>query len=195
MNHRGSGSTSQSFGRQEQVMKPQLPNFDHFLRTAGHPDLAHRGSARLEPAFIGPPSGQSSLPTPPATSSQQFGWLAGDVRRDLHNDQHCAIVDDGEDLLREFHRRASFVQQSNSRPQPRPMRSYSSVQSTLNGDVPTTLRSNRVVGEEDIPGKGICYVYEDGSLCPKEVNGDIVNPKWGTTKAGKKCNLICRERR
>jgi hypothetical protein len=57
------------------------------------------------------------------------------------------------------------------------------------------------VQERHIEGKGICYVYNDGTICPKSVNGDSVNPKWGTTKAGKPrkrlgqaCNT-CREKK
>ncbi|RVX68415.1 hypothetical protein B0A52_07415 [Exophiala mesophila] len=59
----------------------------------------------------------------------------------------------------------------------------------------------RHVAEQEIPGKGICYVYQDGSICPKVPGGEIVNPKWGTTKAGKPrkrlgqaCNT-CREKK
>jgi hypothetical protein len=46
-------------------------------------------------------------------------------------------------------------------------------------------RAPRVVREEDIPGSGVCYIYDDGTHCPKAVNGDSVNPQWGVTKAGK----------
>ena len=49
-------------------------------------------------------------------------------------------------------------------------------------DVP---RVPRVLREEDIPGKGVCYIYEDGTYCPKAIDGDSVNPQWGVTKAGK----------
>ena len=58
-----------------------------------------------------------------------------------------------------------------------------------------------VVREANIEGKGLCYIYNDGSACPKAINGDFVNPKWGTTKAGKPrkrlgqaCNT-CREKK
>lgn len=58
-----------------------------------------------------------------------------------------------------------------------------------------------VVRETNVEGKGICYVYDDGTVCPKAINGDVVNPKWGTTKAGKPrkrlgqaCNT-CREKK
>lgn len=43
----------------------------------------------------------------------------------------------------------------------------------------------RVVGEQDIPGEGPCWVYEDGSICRKVIDGEVVNAQWGVTKAGK----------
>jgi len=41
------------------------------------------------------------------------------------------------------------------------------------------------VGQRTIPGKGLCYVYQDGNTCPTVIDGEVVNPMWGTTKAGK----------
>ncbi|KAL8691036.1 MAG: hypothetical protein Q9218_003658 [Villophora microphyllina] len=43
----------------------------------------------------------------------------------------------------------------------------------------------RVLGEQDIPGEGPCWVYEDGSICRKIIDGEHVNAQWGVTKAGK----------
>ena len=43
----------------------------------------------------------------------------------------------------------------------------------------------RVVGEQEIPGEGLCWVYEDGSICKKVIDGEEVNANWGVTKAGK----------
>ncbi|KAL8738867.1 MAG: hypothetical protein Q9181_000394 [Wetmoreana brouardii] len=43
----------------------------------------------------------------------------------------------------------------------------------------------RVLGEQDIPGEGPCWVYEDGSICRKVIDGELVNAQWGVTKAGK----------
>jgi pSer/pThr/pTyr-binding forkhead associated (FHA) protein len=42
-----------------------------------------------------------------------------------------------------------------------------------------------VVREEELPGLGQCYIYDDGSHCPKQIDGEPVNPKWGLTKAGR----------
>jgi len=46
-------------------------------------------------------------------------------------------------------------------------------------------QGRRVLREELVPGRGSCYVYNDGTVCPKAVDGDSVNPQWGVTKAGK----------
>lgn len=43
----------------------------------------------------------------------------------------------------------------------------------------------RVVGEQDVPGEGPCWIYEDGSICKKVIDGELVNAQWGVTKAGK----------
>jgi hypothetical protein len=60
--------------------------------------------------------------------------------------------------------------------------------------------SKVLIGEQVVEGK-LCYVYSDHTHCPKSINGDVVNPKWGTTKAGKPrkrlgqaCNT-CREKK
>ena len=39
--------------------------------------------------------------------------------------------------------------------------------------------------ERYAPGESTCWVYNEGNRAPKAVNGDGVNPQWGTTKAGK----------
>lgn len=43
----------------------------------------------------------------------------------------------------------------------------------------------RVVGEQDVPGEGPSWVYEDGTTCKKVIDGEAVNAQWGVTKAGK----------
>jgi hypothetical protein len=57
------------------------------------------------------------------------------------------------------------------------------------------------VREELVPGRGLCNVYDDGSVYEKTIDSDLVNPNWGTTKAGKPrkrlgqaCNT-CREKK
>ena len=68
------------------------------------------------------------------------------------------------------------------------------------GQLQDSSRSKILVGEEVVEGK-LCYIYSDRTHCPKSINGDVVNPKWGTTKAGKPrkrlgqaCNT-CREKK
>lgn len=43
----------------------------------------------------------------------------------------------------------------------------------------------RVIAEQDIPGEGPSWVYEDGTTCKKIIDGEMVNAQWGVTKAGK----------
>ncbi|PGH12420.1 hypothetical protein AJ80_06727 [Polytolypa hystricis UAMH7299] len=46
-------------------------------------------------------------------------------------------------------------------------------------------RLAHVVDECFIEGEGLCYIYSDGSHCPKQIDGEVVNASWGVTKAGK----------
>ncbi|KAL9129222.1 MAG: hypothetical protein Q9217_002263 [Psora testacea] len=43
----------------------------------------------------------------------------------------------------------------------------------------------RMLREDIIPGEGPVWVYEDGTTCPKVIDGEPVNAEWGITKAGK----------
>ncbi|KAL2862557.1 uncharacterized protein BJX67DRAFT_294664 [Aspergillus lucknowensis] len=58
-----------------------------------------------------------------------------------------------------------------------------------------------VVDERYIEGEGLCYIYADGSHCPKIIDGVPVNANWGVTKAGKprkrlaQACLTCREKK
>ncbi|KAI9375944.1 hypothetical protein BJX61DRAFT_23651 [Aspergillus egyptiacus] len=58
-----------------------------------------------------------------------------------------------------------------------------------------------VVDERYIEGEGLCYIYADGSHCPKVIDGVQVNANWGITKAGKprkrlgQACLTCREKK
>lgn len=58
-----------------------------------------------------------------------------------------------------------------------------------------------VVDEKHIDGEGWCYIYADGSYCPKNIDGVPVNANWGVTKAGKprkrlaQACLTCREKK
>ncbi|KAF2734614.1 hypothetical protein EJ04DRAFT_436590 [Polyplosphaeria fusca] len=63
------------------------------------------------------------------------------------------------------------------------------------------VQQSRCVGQREIPGEGICYVYEDGTFCRAIIDGEAVNPSWGITKAGKprkrlaQACLTCREKK
>lgn len=63
------------------------------------------------------------------------------------------------------------------------------------------LRASRCIGQRDMLGEGICYVYEDGTYCRAIIDGEPVNPSWGITKAGKprkrlaQACLTCREKK
>ncbi|PGG96079.1 hypothetical protein AJ79_09736 [Helicocarpus griseus UAMH5409] len=50
---------------------------------------------------------------------------------------------------------------------------------------PNGPRLAHVVDERVIEGEGLCYIYSDGSHCPKLIDGELVNANWGITKAGK----------
>lgn len=58
-----------------------------------------------------------------------------------------------------------------------------------------------VIEEKYIDGEGLCYIYVDGSYCPKSIDGVPVNAKWGVTKAGRprkrlaQACLTCREKK
>ncbi|PYI07978.1 C6 transcription factor [Aspergillus sclerotiicarbonarius CBS 121057] len=58
-----------------------------------------------------------------------------------------------------------------------------------------------VVDERYVEGEGLCYIYADGSHCPKLIDGVAVNANWGITKAGKprkrlaQACLTCREKK
>lgn len=164
----------------EDNRKPQLPNFDHFVRTVGHPDLVHRNFSALETALGSPPVEQTSLPTPPSTSGHRASWLSNDGRP---MEFQSAVIDDNDLALSENHRRASLVLPLQSQPQRRLNRAYSS--NTPVGQSEAPKWQKQVVHEADFPGRRASYVYDDGNVCPKEINGDTVNPRWGTTKAGR----------
>jgi hypothetical protein len=50
---------------------------------------------------------------------------------------------------------------------------------------PANIYSPQCVSRRHVPGGGMCYVLKDGSTCPIVIDGEPVNPQWGTTKAGK----------
>ena len=49
----------------------------------------------------------------------------------------------------------------------------------------TAKPAPKVIREDIIPGEGPVWVYQDGTTCPKVIDGEPVNAEWGVTKAGK----------
>lgn len=62
-------------------------------------------------------------------------------------------------------------------------------------------RITKCVGQKNVPGEGLCWLYEDGSYCRTVIDGERVNPNWGVTKAGRprkrlaQACLTCREKK
>jgi hypothetical protein len=63
------------------------------------------------------------------------------------------------------------------------------------------IRASRCIAQREMPGEGLCYIYEDGTYCRAIIDGEPVNPSWGITKAGKprkrlaQACLTCREKK
>ncbi|KAF1928242.1 uncharacterized protein M421DRAFT_63179 [Didymella exigua CBS 183.55] len=63
------------------------------------------------------------------------------------------------------------------------------------------VRASRCIAQREMPGEGLCYIYEDGTYCRAIIDGEPVNPSWGITKAGKprkrlaQACLTCREKK
>jgi hypothetical protein len=57
---------------------------------------------------------------------------------------------------------------------------------------PADADSLQCVSRRHVPGGGMCYVSRDGSTCPTVIDGEPVNPLWGTTKAGKARKRLAR---
>lgn len=82
-----------------------------------------------------------------------------------------------------------------------PMDLVKPVRRRTEGSSRAPVRSSRCVGQRDIAGEGLCYIYEDGTYCRAIIDGEPVNPSWGITKAGKprkrlaQACLTCREKK
>lgn len=186
---------SESMGSQV-TQKPRLPSFSNFLSGAGRPDLnfappspaSNRNDSRQQPlnhTNHGRPLGHH-IP-------QQATYGPPDPSIPQHLDQ----------VSRRLSIQQSPVQPSFwQHPSPNSLERHTPLPQHLSQISPPEHGYGRVVvGERTVPGKGVCYIYDDGSMCQKIINGDAVNPKWGTTKAGKPrkrlgqaCNT-CREKK
>lgn len=82
-----------------------------------------------------------------------------------------------------------------------PMDIVKPVRRRTEGSSRTQTRTTRCIGQREIPGEGLCYIYEDGTFCRAVIDGEPVNPSWGITKAGKprkrlaQACLTCREKK
>lgn len=184
----GTEATGDAFSHKPRL--PSLPSFSNFLSGAGRPDL------KFAPPSPGPSRGDPSLASnAPSSVHPALSPMYGRV------DQKPLIPSETHSHPRSIHldpSHASAWPYTNSSPLERP--------AALPGIYPVGPPLDRangriVVREDNIPGRGRCYVYDDGTVCEKVINGDAVNPKWGTTKAGKPrkrlgqaCNT-CREKK
>jgi hypothetical protein len=75
------------------------------------------------------------------------------------------------------------------------------VRRRIDGSSRAPIRSSRCLGQREMQGEGLCYIYEDGTYCRAIIDGEPVNPSWGITKAGKprkrlaQACLTCREKK
>ncbi|KAF1918871.1 hypothetical protein BDU57DRAFT_122308 [Ampelomyces quisqualis] len=75
------------------------------------------------------------------------------------------------------------------------------VRRRIDGSSRAPVRSSRCIGQREMQGEGLCYIYEDGTYCRATIDGEPVNPSWGITKAGKprkrlaQACLTCREKK
>ena len=82
-----------------------------------------------------------------------------------------------------------------------PMDIVKPVRRRTEGTSRAPVRASRCVAQREIPGEGLCYIYEDGTYCRAIIDGEPVNPSWGITKAGKprkrlaQACLTCREKK
>jgi hypothetical protein len=75
------------------------------------------------------------------------------------------------------------------------------VRRRIDGSSRAPVQSSRCIGQRQMQGEGLCYIYEDGTYCRAIIDGEPVNPSWGITKAGKprkrlaQACLTCREKK
>jgi hypothetical protein len=186
--------------------RQQLPSFSHFLSgveqaSQSRSPLGHGVSNHHEiqrPVQAAHPNhanhnyGHSVVPTANQAPSLLNAHTDQDVRQKLPNATYSI-----REVLQGSSQLLSTTPRTGSTPEKTGVVNLPAVETSR---IDTGLVKG-AAREALIEGKGLCYVYEDGSICPKTVGGDVVNPKWGTTKAGKPrkrlgqaCNT-CREKK
>lgn len=180
-----------------------LPSFRQFCSITEQPEQAPQApsSARLPPS-VTEPAGYSqsrplTTPTYPSTTHQQlpFSPPRSEVSRASFTQAPPLPSPHTPSQWKYAHTESVGLSSQHVR-QP-----YSEPFSPPRAQIDVQQHAKVVVQESVVDGKGLCYIYSDGTICPKSINGDTVNPKWGTTKAGKPrkrlgqaCNT-CREKK
>ncbi|KAF2703459.1 hypothetical protein K504DRAFT_392197 [Pleomassaria siparia CBS 279.74] len=136
-----------------------------------------RQSDFSRPTNLGTSSHHDSLPNlyrPPSTASALSA--SSDTVGSLAPGQSLSLHDDPMDIVKPMRRRPEGISRA-------------------------PVRASRCVGQREIPGEGLCYMYEDGTYCRAIIDGEPVNPSWGITKAGRprkrlaQACLTCREKK
>ncbi|EUC36977.1 hypothetical protein COCCADRAFT_86876 [Bipolaris zeicola 26-R-13] len=185
------------YGSSSPTLKRRHEHDSHFH---GYPEHNAVGSQSLYHHRQSLPATAATPSTASSTSSSGFGIGRLELQRResfVHPSQH--------DLPGNGHRQPSLAsdsagsimgQQELGFDPSRPVRMR-----RLDGSSRAPIQSSRCVGQRDIPGEGLCYVYEDGTYCRAIIDGEAVNPSWGITKAGKprkrlaQACLTCREKK
>lgn len=178
-----------------------LPSFETFCANLGQPEPAPPTSARLpttSPAEYSRNPVHESPRYPPS-----YGQVPYSPRHAEHHQQNQSARPPEPPRTPQYPQPPwNYPHQSHATLPIQPSQSgYSEPFSPARHNQDVQQHTKVVIQERVVDGKGLCYVYSDGTICPKLINGDTVNPKWGTTKAGKPrkrlgqaCNT-CREKK
>ncbi|KKY22245.1 putative c6 transcription factor [Diplodia seriata] len=178
---------------------PSLSGFDS-SSSADRPVNGHGYPAREDSqpsSNAGQPVLSAPQPYPAYTSAPSIAASVADAR------VHAPVTE----LSHQFLRRGSISSGASAGSENQSPREDHSEGSALRvkrriGDISRgPARAARCVGQQEVAGEGLCYVYEDGSYCRTIIDGEAVNPSWGVTKAGKprkrlaQACLTCREKK
>jgi hypothetical protein len=153
-----------------------------------------------------PPSAGSSVNTDnPSTSPSTLGSAVGVGPPEMHHRGSFGQLSQHDTANRSFRPSSAtpdLVRATSSRSlhedyeeASRPLRRR------IEGISRAPVRASRCVAQREVPGEGLCYIYEDGTYCRVMIDGEAVNPSWGITKAGKprkrlaQACLTCREKK
>ncbi|KAJ5099690.1 hypothetical protein N7532_006691 [Penicillium argentinense] len=172
------------------------PHIDHREHT--YPFRQHEPSAISQVSPVGGQdrvlSRSESLPQPQTPSLPPLSHVAMGSPREM---SHHATRSDP--LSASLQHRQLPLHGAVFQHEPAPAGDLSSPESASRPQGNTRLQT--VVDERYVEGKGICYIYADGTELPKVIEGVPVNANWGVTKAGKprkrlaQACLTCREKK